>query len=243
MYFVSLEYYHCLNNQLKRTGFIEIKNKCGLSYPIGIHSFSESYHKTNWLWCNDYIKQIILPKDALISERYNGFNNHLQETNKIILGETYKLYDIRTIKKFNIYIDETFIAYASLRGHVNILEWWLNNNSNSELKYDNTAIDEASAKGQLKVLEWWKNSGLSLKYTERALDGASLNGYINVLDWWKNSGLPLKYTSGAFDNTIHNSKKNMATHEWWITSGLKVKSDSVKKYYIKNDKNWEKVFV
>jgi hypothetical protein len=238
----------------KLTGFVEKKNKLGLYYPCPIYEFNNSLiniQKVFYVnWDGNWdgimnIKQCLLPLDAFTSikriERI-GYDNYVGKTNKIILGETYALYDIRTIKKFNIHINESFITGASKNGHVNILEWWLKNNL--ELKYNEDAIDEASGKGHVKVLEWWKNSGLELKYTRKALESASQLGHIDVLDWWKNSGLPLYYSDIAFDYTIYSSCKNMIeVHEWWITSGLKVKSGLLKESYIGVDKNWENIFV
>ena len=44
------------------------------------------------------------------------------------------------------------IDWASINGHLHILEWF--KNSGFELKYTEHAIDRASASGRLHILEW-----------------------------------------------------------------------------------------
>lgn len=226
MYYIKLYDY---NNKLFNTGFVEKKNKLGLYYPCPIYEFNnpsidiQKVFYVNWDGIIN-IKQCLLPLDAFTSikriERI-GCDNYVGKTNKIILGETYALYDIRTIKKFNIHINESFITGASKNGHVNILEWWLKNNL--ELKYNEDAIDKASGQGHVKVLEWWKNSGLELKYCEYSLYFASGNGHLNVLKWWKKSGLKLKYDEHRLLEWAHEWTRytgGLKVINWWKHSGL-----------------------
>jgi hypothetical protein len=169
-------------------------------------------------------------------------------TNEYTLSNKYSLFDVKTIKKFNLPItieyinlvcafgkvdtldylskklnnfpyDEWALHWASLNGYVNVLEWWFT--SGLELKYTEYALNWASQNGQVNVLEWWLKSGLELKYTEYALNWASESGYVNVLEWWHKSGLELKYTENALLWTSWNGHVNVL--DWWLRSGLKLK--------------------
>jgi ankyrin repeat protein len=191
----------------------------------------------------DCIIPVMVPHDAKIINGFYGIEIWLSD--KIILGDRFPLYDLKTIKKFNLKItysyisgvckrgkvdilkwwknsgyqllyEESALEYASQYGHVNVLEWW--KNSGLELKYDTYALDWASRSGQVEVLKWWKNSGLELKYTENALNWASRNGHVNVLEWWKNSCLELKYNKQALKYASQNGHINIL--EWWKNSGL-----------------------
>ena len=117
--------------------------------------------------------------------------------NKVILSDSYNIYNPIIILKLKLYNNNGLIHYASYYGHINVLEWW--KNSGLPLKYDQWALHLASQNGHINVLEWWKNSGLELKYDEYALNRASENGQVAVLEWWKNSGLPLKYDTDALN--------------------------------------------
>jgi hypothetical protein len=192
-----------------------------------------------------YIRIAIIPNDAKITECYC-----MLTSDKIILSDKYYLYDVKTIKRFNLKItcnyitevcylgiidtleylkksnniinyNESALNFASKNGQVEVLEWW--KKSGLELKYTEDALNDASWEGHVEVLEWWKNSGLELKYTEDALYLASSRGHINVLEWWKNSGLELKWVLDyAFDNF------NIEVLEWWKNSGFEL--DGVLKY-------------
>jgi hypothetical protein len=184
--------------------------------------------------------------------------------NDLIQGDSYDIYSIKTIKKFNLKITSDYInnlckhgkinileyllqnnkiidydthalRYASENGHVNVLEWW--KNSGLELKYDEYALSNASKYGYTNVLQWWKNSGLPLKYNECALRDASISGYTNVLQWWKNSGLPLKYNKSALDSASYRGYIDVL--KWWKNSGLPLKYDNrVVNHY--SSKDWWK---
>jgi hypothetical protein len=172
------------------------------------------YHDGDGYW----IIHVIVPSDAKIIKDYN-----YAYTDKIIMGDRFPLYDLKTIKKFNLNITDVYISELCKRGKVNILEWLFD--SGLELKYTSDALDWASCNGldlascngHVNVLEWWKNSGLELQYTESALNWASENCHINVLEWWKNSGLELKYTESVLNSASENG--HVGVLEWWKNSG------------------------
>jgi hypothetical protein len=138
------------------------------------------------------------------------------------ISEKYYLFDPRTIKKFNLIVDQGYIRCACHYGVVEFLEWW--KNSGLPLKYDMSALTEASECGRVNVLEWWLNSGLPLKYDQYALNKASENGHVEVLTWWLNSNLPLKYDKYALHKASMNCHINVL--EWWKNSGLELKYDT-----------------
>jgi hypothetical protein len=139
----------------------------------------------------------------------------------VVLSDRYYLYDPKTIKKFNIKVNGTFIKNACVNGAVEFLEWW--KKSGLPLEYNEWMLIWTSCYDCIDVLEWWKNSGLELKYIESVLSYASWCGEVNVLEWWKNSGLPLKYDKSALMYASSNGHVNVL--EWWKNSGLPLKYD------------------
>ena len=84
--------------------------------------------------------------------------------------------------------------WASLHGHINVLEWW--KKSNLKLKYTKDALNFASHNGRINVLEWWKNSGLKLKYdADYAVGNKTWNTVPRSKWWWESSGLIINYYS------------------------------------------------
>jgi hypothetical protein len=164
-----------------------------------------------------YISVMIIPNDRMMDLDiiYLGF----KVKGKIILGDKYYVFDPKTVKKFNLTVDEEYISGACCKGDVKFLEWWFK--SGLPLKYDENALNLASRCGHIDVLEWWIKSNLPLKYDEYALNRASWNGRVNVLEWWLKSGLPLKYTEDALDSAFMHSHINVL--EWWLNSELPLK--------------------
>jgi hypothetical protein len=211
------------------------QNQSGFKFKTGLNILDDEFLKSKGLISSDilhfttlknihhlyntgcWIRHVIVPNDAKIIKGH--IETHLQ-TNKIIMGDRFPLYSLKTIKKFNLKITDFYIAQVCRKGKVDILEWW--KNSGLELKYSEFALFWASFKGKIEVLEWWKNSGLELKYNESALDWASTYGKVEVLKWWKNSGLELKYTEDAFDWASRNGEAEVL--EWWKNSGLEIKT-------------------
>ena len=178
-----------------------------------------------------WLRVVIIPDDALMVKDPAG---NKWRADKIILGERYPLYDLGTIKKFNLKINEYFICLSSGRGCLDVLEWWLktNNEAGLELKYDWQAVNYASSESQFKILDWWlkahQEHGLELKYSSWAIGDASSNGHVNTLEWWRNSGLDLKYSYIAIDKASANGHINVL--EWWKSSKLPMKYGNVMKY-------------
>jgi len=116
--------------------------------------------------------------------------------NTILLSESYDLYEIKTIKKFNLQITPRYIYHVSLCGHTHILKYLKKNNKISHCP--EKTLDFSSKYGRVNVLEWWKNSGFSLNYTSYAIYYAIMHSNIDVLEWWKNSGLELKGVKAGY---------------------------------------------
>jgi hypothetical protein len=192
--------------------------KHGLCDRVSTCTHSNLVHSKFYSDRVDHIRPVIVLSNTLyqkmghISGRYTFINN-------AIVGDEYYLYDVNTIKKFNLKITQEYIHEISKRGLINVLDWLKKNGL--LIEYDNTAIDIASTCGHINVLEWWKNSGLPLKYSEKALDDASYSGRLNVLEWWKNSGLPLKYSEKAINDAYLGGLEYIL--EWWIKSRLPLK--------------------
>jgi hypothetical protein len=173
-------------------------------------------HNNTRCYYGYWIRLVVVPNNSIIIK---DNCEHFLKTDKIIVGDRFPLYSLKTIKKFNLNITAHYISEVCKRGKINILEWW--KNSGLELKYTNDALNMASSSGHVEVLEWWKNSGLELKYTTDALNMASSSGHVEVLEWWKNSGLELKYTQRALNWASKNG--HIKVLEWWKNSGLEFK--------------------
>ena len=117
------------------------------------------------------------------------------EPNEYVLSNKYSLFDVKTIKKFNLPITNEYINIVCAFGKVDTLDYLSKKLNN--FPYDEWALSWASFNGHVNVLEWWLKSGLELKYTELALYCASCKGQVKVLEWWLKSGLPLKYSQSA----------------------------------------------
>uniref|UniRef100_A0A6C0E7C4 Ankyrin repeat protein n=1 Tax=viral metagenome TaxID=1070528 RepID=A0A6C0E7C4_9ZZZZ len=167
-----------------------------------------------------YMACVVIPLDAHVERiNYCGHPSHILKCDKIILGDIYDLYDLKTILKFKLDILPNYTAQICKKGLVTLLTFI--KNAGLPLQYDSKALNWVSKEGHINVLDWWKNSGLPLKYSKDALNLASLNGHVAVLDWWKNSGLPLKYSKDALN--LASLGGNINVLEWWKNSGLRLK--------------------
>jgi hypothetical protein len=217
----SCKGYTSCNFQLK-TGF-NILNGCEIPFA-DIKNIHELYYNGYW------IRPVIVPRDAKIIKDYNYWR-----TDKIIMGDRFPLYDLKTIKKFNLNITDVYISEVCKRGKVNILEWW--KNSGLELKYDEWVLNFAFRNNHVEVLKWWKNSGLELKYDHDEVLEWCKNSVL--LEWIKNFGfldLELKYNGLSLDeaydnglslNEVSENALDFASQnghvellEWWKISGL-----------------------
>jgi len=205
--------------------FIDYSN-C-FSYKPGVNmTYSDGcvcvYNSKNEIGhSNPYFRFILSPNKTIF---YN------EPHSKMILSDIYYLYDIKTIKKFNLKITDYQVLDLFKFGHIEVLEWLKKSNMLFlSLRRKNIYMDIASEYGHVDILEWMKNSGLPLKYSDKAFINASKNGHVNVLEWWKNSGLHLKYSSGS---NFCNSALGLASKEghvdvlnWWKNSGLLLQYD------------------
>jgi len=223
MYFKVTNEKECHNGFQYQTGLnvldkpFEPKGSCvgGGLYFTDLENLSKFYSYGVWL------RVVIIPEDAMMVKDPAGDK---WRANKIILGDKYPLFDVETIKKFNLKMTEDYVDRASGGGHLDILGWWLrvHNESGLELKYTSNGMEWASKNGHLNVIEWWlrvhNDSGLELKYTSVAIDWASEKGHVSVLEWWlkahQESGLELKYTSYGMDCAAKNG--NVSVLEWWL---------------------------
>jgi hypothetical protein len=144
--------------------------------------------------------------------------------NHIIDGDTYDIFDIKTVKKFYKYINitESHVDLLCYLGKIETLDF-LFKKFGLELKYSVNALNNASSEGHVNVLTWWFKSNLPLEYNARALNNASLNGHVNVLEWWLKSGLELKYTGDSLK--LASEKGHVHVLEWWKKSGLELQYD------------------
>ena len=156
-------------------------------------------------------------------------------TTKVILSDRYYLFDSKTIRKFNIKVDQVIIGWACKNGAVNFLDWWLK--SGLPLEYDFLVLSFASKYRHVNVLEWWLKSGLLLsldnhpvfallQWNMATMNGSSLydaccDGYVDVLEWWFNSNLPLEYSiSELLSVALQNGHVNVLT--WFINNNFEV---------------------
>jgi hypothetical protein len=208
----------------------------------------------NKSWEKNIVKVKWGLNDLLEGLYWGDYQMDLDPVNNIILGDTYDIFDIKTVKKFYKYIDFTaeYVDHLAKYNKTETLEFLLAKfgsklqyssnamdyasehghvnvlewwfKSNLPLKYSENALYNASWKGHIEVLEWWFKSNRPLKYNENALNFASEYGHIHVLEWWKNSGLLLKYNESALDWASDNGHLNVL--EWWKNSGLLLKYSS-----------------
>jgi hypothetical protein len=182
--------------------FTNYKNASALEY---LEDYYKKYEDVR-------IVSVIIPYDSTV-----WYHNHeLWYSNKIIIGEKYFMYDIKTVKKFNLNLSFHYHMNIIKYNKVNILEYFDRTDFDNSNYYLLSSI--ASENGCVDVLEWWCKNYKPLRYTKHTLNSASKNGYIHVLDWWKNSGLELKYDEKALLWASENGHQDVL--EWWKNSGL-----------------------
>jgi len=238
MYFKITNQEECHHGYQYQTGLnlldreFEPRGTCvaGGLYFTTLEHLEEFYSYGVWL------RVVIIPKDARIVKDPEGDK---WRANKIILGEKYPLFDVKTIQKFGLKVTEYYVNKVSLYGHIKVLDWLLKirneSGSGSLIKFDyaSNAVDWASGNNQLDVLDWWLKAhnefGVKLKYSNWAITEASSKGHVKVLDWWLKAqnelGLEFKYNADAMEGASQNGHTNVL--EWWLKaqneSGIELK--------------------
>ena len=145
------------------------------------------------------------------------------KTKKIILSKPYPLYDLETIKKFNLEITDRYINNACGLNKIDILEWWKNMGLDIKYNYNGGVLfDTASVNGHLDVLEWLLKNEFSVKCLTRwTINDVSRNGHVNVLEWWFKHGSLLTYDEEALDYA--SGEGHIDVLKSWKNSGLELK--------------------
>jgi hypothetical protein len=193
-----------------------------------------------------YIRIAIVPRDinkhihCSSQEYYHHFNSICLKAplcNKLMLSDIYDIYDLKTVKKFNLEPNDEYIYIACLLGKVEILEWC--KNKGWDIKFTKYILEIISKKGHVHLLEWFKNAGYSMKCYSNLLNIASEYGHVNVLDWWLKSGLTLKYHERALNIASLNGHKHVL--EWWSKSNLPLKYNKWLLYWLYEYKKENKI--
>jgi hypothetical protein len=170
---------------------------------------------------NNMMCSVIIPTDAIIINMDDG----CCLSNKIILGDKYYLFDMKTTKLFNIPINSDYIIRACYYGDVNILDQLINlgyssifNNS----RLSKRALAKASIKGHINVLNWWKDFIPEHIYiSEETLCLASQSGQIEVLEWWdsvvkiKGHNITVEQCLINNESCCWNGDNVIKVLEWW----------------------------
>lgn len=134
--------------------------------------------------------------------KYVRFNNrNVWRTDKIYVDKLYNLYDIETIKKFNLTITFDLMMYVVQ---------FKNITDNNEL-FDYLQIDP------IKKQELLRN------ITNDNLRIVSLRGYENVFNWWHNMGY--KFNKSNIDDIVQATMTNGTTNilDWLINHNYDIK--------------------
>jgi hypothetical protein len=197
--------------------------ECGSCVPGGLY-YTDKANLHYFYEYGVWIRIVSTPEDAKVVEDPISFGGRKWRTDKIILHDKYPLYDLGTIKKFNLKITKEYIKEVSKLGKMDILEWWINSDSiehEDDTSFQIKSMVSASIYGKINVLEFWKNSWYPLHNSDEMVDYASMYGQIEVLDWLKNLDIPyfsITYSENAIDYTKH-----VNVLDWWLKSNLPLK--------------------
>jgi hypothetical protein len=205
----------------------QVEGSCvpGGFYYTDLENIHKFYEYGVWLWI------VKIPDDAQVVEDPGKTFGQKWRTDKIILSQKYPLYDVETVKKFNLKITELYIKLAihSSDTIINLLQWLIDRKDQTllSLQYTTHILDSASEYGYVNILEWWFKSGLAVNHSIFALRLASFNCHINVLESWLKSNLPLKYDEYILDYVSGfvsgDNGKHINVLNWWIKSNLPLK--------------------
>ena len=127
-----------------------------------------------------YFRQVIIRNKAweknIIFRR--GLNNLLQglyyrdirmdydPVHNIVLGDTYDIFDVKTVKKFYKYINfnADYVNYLGKYSNATEILDFLIGKMELKLEYSEKSIDNASEHGHMNVLEWFINNNLIVPF-------------------------------------------------------------------------------
>jgi hypothetical protein len=188
---VSYEYLSILKGKC-----IKVKYKC--TTGLNIAKKNEGYHVLNsnspsGRWYTPDPSNCYYLRYANISVQSDITDSDIIEkgSNRIILSDRYYLYDPKTIKKFNIKVDQYMIFGACYYGDIKFLEWW-----------KNFRLSSAFLNGHMHTLnsfglKWLSNSGLDIVYDHGVLKYAFRyihihDVHINAIKWLKHNNFMVK---------------------------------------------------
>ena len=122
--------------------------------------------------------------------------------------------------KYKFMINEKAMEMACSFGHINVLDWFKNNNL---CIYDEECISQACYSNNIQVLNWWLQSNLELKISKYLFEELFEAFYFNLdsINWIKINKINIEYDEDIFDNAYIDG--NIGILDWWHESGMKIK--------------------
>jgi hypothetical protein len=170
------------------------------------------------------LRIVEIPEDAQVVKVLNKYKKKEWMSDKIILGDRYHLYDLDTILRFNLKIDENYVYYMFKLNFINtkILDHYKSKNKRLMIRMACKILCNASLYNRIDILQWWVDNRLPLPMWKDAndspMDLASQKSNIDILEWWKKSGTLLKYTCLSMDSA--SSRGDIDVLNWWLKSNL-----------------------
>jgi hypothetical protein len=227
--------YKCHKGYYYNTGLnvldkpFEPKGSC---VPGGLY-FTNLKNIDSFYSYGDRILIVNIPTDAQVVKDPDETYGEKWRADKIIVCDEYPLYDIETIKKFNLKINKPYLEWAVSGGHVDVLEFCKNTLSSDALsslpsRELHFYVHIASKYGHINVLEWFRNNyayQFKTVNVNHGMEFASYGGHVNVLEWLKTkSGCCLEKVDSY--NGVHyaSADNNVKVLDWWKNSGFSMKN-------------------
>ncbi|KAJ3121204.1 hypothetical protein HK098_003903 [Nowakowskiella sp. JEL0407] len=126
-------------------------------------------------------------------------------------------------------INEVALNFACINGHLNVLQWCLENNLIHQFTFSGDAyFINASRNGHVNVLNWFVINGVRLRASKNCILRAVEKGQVEVLHWWKKA---VKEPINAITNMEKYEAVRVATTSGNVESlkamrqlGLRIKS-------------------